>query len=37
MIYSQNCYDSLSRVFDWGKLDQCGGFDMLAVRASTLR
>lgn len=31
MIYSQNCYDALSRSFDWGKLDQCGGFDLLAV------
>lgn len=33
MIYSQNCYDALSREFTWAKLDQCGGFDMLAVRA----
>jgi hypothetical protein len=33
MIYSQNCYDALSRAFDWAKLDQCGGFDLLAVQA----
>jgi hypothetical protein len=31
MIYSQNCYDALSRAFSWAKLDQCGGFDLLAV------
>jgi hypothetical protein len=24
MIYSQNCYDALSRAFSWAKLDQCG-------------
>jgi len=33
MIYSQNCYDALTRSFSWAKLDQCGGFDMLAVGA----
>lgn len=33
MIYSQNCYDALSRAFSWAKLDQCGGFDLLAVMA----
>ncbi len=33
MIYSQNCYDALSRQFSWARLDQCGGFDMLAVRS----
>ncbi len=34
MIYSQNCYDALSRAFSWSKLDVCGGFDMLAVKAA---
>ncbi|WP_163364485.1 hypothetical protein, partial [Escherichia coli] len=34
MIYSQNCYDALSRAFNWAKLDLCGGFDMLAVKAA---
>ncbi|MFS2109976.1 hypothetical protein ACCC88_09835 [Sphingomonas sp. Sphisp140] len=34
MIYSQNCYDALSRAFSWAKLDVCGGFDMLAVKAA---
>jgi hypothetical protein len=33
MIYSQNCYDALTRKFSWAKLDQCGGADMLAVRS----
>lgn len=33
MIYSQNCYDALTREFTWAKLDQCGGADMLAVRS----
>jgi hypothetical protein len=33
MIYSQNCYDALTHKFTWAKLDACGGFDMLAVRA----
>jgi hypothetical protein len=33
MIYSQNCYDALSRKFSWEKLDSCGAFDMLAVPA----
>jgi len=32
MIYSQNCYDALSRQFSWTKLDSCGAADMLAVR-----
>ncbi|MEG3085632.1 hypothetical protein U1707_18480 [Sphingomonas sp. PB2P12] len=27
MIYSQNCYDFVSRSFSWRKLDECGGFD----------
>jgi hypothetical protein len=34
MIYSQNCYDALSRQFSWAKLDVCGAFDMLAVRST---
>jgi hypothetical protein len=33
MIYSQNCYDALTHKFSWAKLDTCGAFDMLAVRA----
>jgi hypothetical protein len=33
MIYSQNCYDALSRDFSWGKLDICGSFDMMTIRA----
>jgi hypothetical protein len=33
MIYSQNCYDALSHAFSWARLDQCGGFDLLAVSA----
>jgi hypothetical protein len=33
MIYSQNCYDALTRTFTWAKLDTCGAFDMLAVRS----
>lgn len=33
MIYSQNCYDALSRKFSWAKLDTCGAFDMLTVRS----
>lgn len=33
MVYSQNCYDALSRQFTWAKLDQCGAADMLAVRS----
>nr|WP_140404569.1 hypothetical protein [Sphingomonas sp. CDS-1] len=33
MIYSQNCYDALSRQFSWSKLDACGAFDMSAVQA----
>ena len=31
-IFSQNCYDALSKTFDWHQLDRCGGFDALAVR-----
>lgn len=34
MIYSQNCYDALSRTFSWSGLDRCGGFDMLTARAA---
>jgi len=33
MIYSQNCYDSLTREFTWAKLDRCGAFDLLSVRS----
>ncbi|HYJ53128.1 MAG TPA: hypothetical protein VEW04_08135 [Allosphingosinicella sp.] len=33
MIYSQNCYDALTREFTWAKLDRCGAFDQLAARA----
>lgn len=33
MIYSQNCYDALGHSFSWPRLDQCGGFDMLAARS----
>jgi len=33
MVYSQNCYDSLTHQFSWSKLDQCGAFDSLAVLA----
>lgn len=33
MIYSQNCYDALSRQFSWKKLDVCGAFDLAAVQA----
>jgi hypothetical protein len=33
MVYSQNCYDALVHKFGWTKLDTCGAFDMLAVRA----
>jgi hypothetical protein len=33
MIYSQNCYDALAHQFTWPRLDQCGAFDMLAVRS----
>jgi hypothetical protein len=32
MIYSQNCYDALSRKFSWSKLDECGAADMEAVQ-----
>jgi hypothetical protein len=31
-IFSQNCYDALSRKFDWHQLDRCGGFDAAARR-----
>lgn len=34
MIYSQNCYDRLSHDFSWSTLDDCGGFDMVAVKAA---
>jgi hypothetical protein len=30
IVYSQNCYASLTRRFSWQKLDQCGAFDALA-------
>lgn len=33
MIYSQNCYDALSRHFTWSKLDQCGAFDIGAAQS----
>lgn len=33
MIYSQNCYDALSRHFTWPKLDQCGAFDLGAAQS----
>lgn len=33
MIYSQNCFDALSRHFSWAKLDRCGAFDAEAVAA----
>lgn len=33
MIYSQNCFQSLSRQFSWAKLDQCEAFDALAQLA----
>ncbi|WP_198350985.1 hypothetical protein [Flavisphingomonas formosensis] len=33
MIYSENCYDALSRHFSWAKLDMCGAFDMQAVQS----
>ena len=35
MVYSQNCYDALTRRFSWGRLDTCGAFDMLVVRSAT--
>jgi len=31
-IFSQNCYDALSKPFDWHQLDRCGAYDALAVR-----
>jgi hypothetical protein len=33
MIYSQNCFASLTTKFSWGKLDQCEAFDSLAEAA----
>lgn len=33
MIYSQNCYEGLSRKFTWARLDICGAADMLAVQS----
>jgi hypothetical protein len=33
MIYSQNCYDALSRHFSWAKLDVCGAFDADAAQS----
>jgi hypothetical protein len=30
MVYSQNCFESLTRSFSWAKLDQCEAFDALA-------
>ncbi|WP_148276592.1 hypothetical protein [Sphingobium sp. SYK-6] len=33
MIYSQNCYEGLSRKFTWVRMDVCGAADMLAVQA----
>jgi hypothetical protein len=33
MIYSQNCFDALTRDFSWSKLDQCGAADMLVSRS----
>ncbi len=32
MIYSQNCYDVLSRKFSWAKLDECGAADAEAIQ-----
>lgn len=34
MIYSQSCYDGLSRDFSWAALDRCGAFDLQAVRTA---
>lgn len=34
MIYSQSCYDGLTRNFSWAGLDRCGAFDLQAVRAA---
>lgn len=31
MIYSQNCYEALSRSFSWRRLDVCGAADVKAV------
>ncbi|HWT31301.1 MAG TPA: hypothetical protein VN240_09790 [Propylenella sp.] len=35
MVYSQNCYDALTRQFSWTRLDTCGAFDLLTVRSAT--
>lgn len=32
-IFSENCYDALSKSFDSHQLDRCGGFDQVAVKA----
>lgn len=32
MIFSQNCYDMLSRKFSWAKLDECGAADAEAIQ-----
>lgn len=32
MIFSQNCYDVLSRRFSWAKLDECGSADAEAIQ-----
>jgi hypothetical protein len=34
MIYSQSCYDGLSRDFSWAALDRCGAFDLQAARTA---
>jgi hypothetical protein len=31
-IFSKNCYEALSKRFNWTQLDRCGGFDAAAVR-----
>jgi hypothetical protein len=36
MVYSQNCYDAVSRNFSWAKLDTCGAFDILAVKTAAV-
>ena len=33
MIYSQNCYDALSRAFSWRRLDVCGAADLKAIES----
>lgn len=32
-VFSQNCYDALSKSFSWGKLDLCGAFDAATATA----